>query len=682
MAHLKLRYIETIAVLLLAASLAAIGCRGRGPEGPTYGCTAEGGQLQIQFPSGGAPIVCPSFPNTTPTGQPSWDYFAWNSFIAANWPALDPSANSNQRGFPDLKKNFATAKHDDLLVWETFKEKRELFQPFFNPALKPPNGPYYDNGNNTTPAVPPGPWNQAVNYGPLDPRTNKPYDFPVCASSKERYGPATRRLPQLGKLGIDGNSEPDSLDETVEVGSEALESPSDLCLGHTDNPCGGTPAPNCTCVQGLEVGPRVWKGKPTKPKPQPVRYEVKINYDYYNYVQSNKYYNDSIAATAASAGNLTLPFRTSAAQGPVNSGATAVLSYDAQGCIDNYSSVTPTSNVTPCQTGSIQIKTAWIPLINGEDPKKYHTAAAAVFKTQRNPSNPQQTETCIDYDPSVLYGLVGIHIIQRIHQGAGGGSANPQGGTFIFATWEHVDNDKAGFTYANFLPPQTAKAVTPNPPYIPPVSFYPLPGNALAVKRRFPILSGTANVNTAVHNAIRKIDPNSVWLNYQLIGTQFQPIALPTEQPAVPPFPTTLPNPDPTNIGQNVYLANSVVETNDGLQLFRGLPPNVLYSSIAKPYQKTPPILTGNSSLTAYARDNANLVFSPLNQGPGKGIQGYTMGGCMGCHGVAQLKGYSFSFILLEGQGGADVDTEEDFTVAPLQPTDFNTDFTSDVSPP
>ena len=40
----------------------------------------------------------------------------------------------------------------------------------------------------------------------------------------------------------------------------------------------------------------------------------------------------------------------------------------------------------------------------------------------------------------------------------------------------------------------------------------------------------------------------------------------------------------------------------------------------------------------------------------------------MGCHGVAQLKGYSFSFVLAEGQSGGEVDTEDEFNVAPLAP--------------
>jgi hypothetical protein len=651
--------------LLLVACLAAGACT-RSPSqesqkapspspgaAPTYGCTADGGTLQIQFPAGGPPTLCPSFPNTTPTAEPQWDYFAWNSFIAANWPALDPGSNNNQRGFPDLTKSFATAQPSDLLVWETFKEKRELFQPFFNPAT---------NTYTEQSTVNPGPWNQALNYGPLDATTNQPYAFPACATGQQRLSAAqlrsSRRLPQLGKLAVDGNGSngPDSLDETIEVASEALESPSALCQGYTTNPCGTSGPPDCSCVQSKEIGPRVWKGNPTQQNPQPVYYEVKINYDYYNYVQSNNFWIDANAQAAAPQGNLRLPFRTSAGQQPVNSPANVgVTGYDAQTCVNNVDkNVTSTSNLTPCLAGSIQVKTAWIPLTHGEDVTKYHTATAAVYRTQNDPQNP----ICLDAS-GVTYGLVGIHIIQRIHQGSGSGNSNPQGGTYIFATWEHVDNDKAGFTYANYFPPQVA-ALFQNPPP-PPVGFYPMPANALPVQRQFQILPGTQTVNTTVWNAIKQINPNSVWLNYQLIGTQFIPINLPTETPAVPPFPTTLPSSDPMNIGQPTYLANLVIETNDGLQLFRGLPPSV--QPIKQFVNSRSPQITGNSSATTYNRNTPNVAFNG-----GQGAVGFTMGGCMGCHGVAELKGYSFSFIFLEGQLGADVDTEDDFNVAPLAP--------------
>lgn len=49
----------------------------------------------------------------------------------------------------------------------------------------------------------------------------------------------------------------------------------------------------------------------------------------------------------------------------------------------------------------------------------------------------------------------------------------------------------------------------------------------------------------------------------------------------------------------------------------------------------------------------------------------FVMGGCMGCHGVAQLSGYSFSFVLLDNQYGASPDTQTAFTIPPTpdQPT-------------
>jgi hypothetical protein len=640
---------------------------------PVYGCTSNGGELQIlfpPFPPNAPPMVCPVFPNTTPTMQPKWDYFAWNSFIAANWPALDPASNSNQRGFPDLTKNFATAQPGDLLVWETFKEKRELFQPFYDS----PTNTYTEQS-----AVDPGPWNQAVMYGPLDKSTQKPYDFPACTSSKTQVSQAqlrtVRRLPQLGKLAMDGNGSTasDSLDETVEVASEALESPGDLCKGYTTNPCGppGTP-PDCSCIQGHMVGPRVWKGSPTQANPQPVYYEVKLNYDYYNYVESNGYWKDSIAQTTAQNGQLTLPYRTSAKQGPSatvpshpassrssSPSPVAVTGYSVNGCVKIDRTVNSTSKVTPCLAGSIQVKAAWIPLTHGEDKTKYHTATAAVYRTQQDPDPKKPPFICLDYDSTVTYGLVGIHIIQRIHQGYYGGNASPVGGTYIFATWEHVDNDKAHFHYADYLPPQVAKNINPpnTPPTSPPAGFYPTESNALPVSRKFQILPDTQAVNETAWKAIKKINPNSVWLNYRLIGTQFMPINLPTEKPAVPPFPTTLPPSDPTNIHQPTYLANLVIETNNDLQLFRGLPPSV------KPISRFPPI-SGNST-TSYARDQANLAFGPKG---GQTPQAFNMGGCMGCHGVSEVKGFSFSFVLLEGQLGADVDTEDDFNVPPLPP--------------
>ncbi|HWM93426.1 MAG TPA: hypothetical protein VN493_21880 [Thermoanaerobaculia bacterium] len=615
----SIRLSSTVALLL-----ASLGCRpdpdggdgGNGevspPPAPAASCQQNGGTLQLG---------CPSFPNTTASAQPQWDYFAWNSFIAANWPALDPAANNEQRGFPDLNQSFTTAASTSLLVWETFKEKREVF--FYPPTTNQD----------------PGPWNQAPNYGPLD---DPP---PLCSDSQGRPAAPRRLFGQGGKLVFD------SLDETVEVLSEALEPPASLCGGFTKNPCSqtGTGTPDCSCVVGLPVAPRVWKGSPTKPNPQPVLYEVKVNYDFYNYVQQNKYYLDSVAQAAA--GNaqgtqIQLPYRTTSATGPGGggSGPSAVTSYDAQTCIATYQQAGPNTNVTPCLVGSIHIKTAWIPL-QDEDPSKYHTAEAAYFKTENG-------KACMSY---ATFGLVGIHIIQRVHEGFGsktsgqGTGSRPRGGTFIFATWEHAGNDSAGFTYSNYFPGQ---------PFVGPpqrATFYPQPSAALPVTRKYPILPGTQQVNNQVHSAIKAVNPNSVWLNYQLVGTQFQVVDI----DSLPPNPAN-PN-DPTGIGQPLYLANLVIETNEGLQHFQGLPPAV---AAVLPFS-TASQAPENRTL-AFDRTASNVVFSPT--GKQSEIAGFNMGGCMGCHGVVQAKGYSFSFVLFDGQRGADVDTQTSFVPPPIPP--------------
>lgn len=603
--------------LLLAASLACRptdpgnGGREGSPTPSTSPSAAPAASVSCP-PNGGALYLgCPSFPNTSASVQPQWDYFAWNSFAAANWPALDPAANNQQRGFPDLNQRFTSASSTSLLVWETFKEKREVF--FYPPTTN----------------VDPGPWNQAPNYGPL---TDPP---PLCSDSQGKPAEPSRLFGQGGKLVYD------SLDETLEVLSEALEQPSALCGGFTKNPCSstGTGTPNCNCVVGLPVAPRVWKGSPTKPNPQPVLYEVKVNYDFYNYVRQNKLYLDSVAqgaATSPKGTTIRLPYRTSAQQGPGGPGPSAVTAYDAKSCIATYLKAGPNTNVTPCPVGSIHIKTAWIP-IQDEGPSKYHTAEAAYFKTENG-------KACMSY---ATFGLVGIHIIQRVHAGQGTNPSTPQGGTFVFATWEHVDNDEAGFTYSNYFPGQPFAG----PPQR--ATFYPQPSAALPVKRKYPILPGTQKVNAEVHAAIKALNPNSVWLNYELVGTQFQAIDV-DSQPASPP--PANPN-DPTGIGQPLYLANLVIETNEGLQHFQGLPP--LVGPVA-PFSRVNP---GNRAL-AFDRSAANVIFSPT--GKPSEIKGFNMGGCMGCHGVAQNKGYSFSFVLLDGQAGADVDTQTSFTPAPV----------------
>ena len=106
---------------------------------PGSSTLADGGVLQMN---------CPYLPNTTPWNNRrdatredqshgyGMTHFAWNSFMALNWPAKGPSRHGRPasavsslptRGIPDTTKSFKKARPTDLAVWETFKEKREVF---------------------------------------------------------------------------------------------------------------------------------------------------------------------------------------------------------------------------------------------------------------------------------------------------------------------------------------------------------------------------------------------------------------------------------------------------------------------------------------------------------------------------------------------------------------------------
>lgn len=561
-------------------------------------CGTDGGTLDLD---------CAAFPNTTAVKQPQWDYFAWNSFIAANWPAIDPQSYNEQRGIPNVTQSFTGATPTSLLTWETYKEKREVF--------------FYPPGTQTNP----GQWNQAPFYGPLFPTV------PMCPGTQAKPGTTLpsgmprRVFSQGGKVPFN------SLDETVEVASEALETQAQLCSGVPNPMCGTATQADCCRVATRPVGPRVWKGQPADG--QPVVYEVKVNYDFFQYVtaSNNMFYLDPNAQAAATQGNINLPWRTSAAGGPPGGGNPGTPGYKASTAVATYSPqyVTPTSNVMPYLSGAVHLKAAWMMLKN-EDRSRFHTTEAGYFREDL------QGNKCMAIG---TFGLVGLHIIQRIHQGSGS-AANSLGGTFIFATWEHVDNDSAGFRYSNYFAGQ---------PFMgpPKKGFYPALNYTLPVVRRYPILPGTANSNTLVHQAIANVNPGSVWLNYQLIGVQFQAVS------SLPEASQIANHNDPTGMGQPVFLANSVIETNAGLQNFRGLPPTVVPIANYQPY------IAKNTSLS-FQRNTQNVTFSK---------QGYNMGGCMGCHGVAQTKGFSFSFVLLGGQRGADVDTQTQFTVPPAPPS-------------
>lgn len=592
-------------------------------------------QVSQQTPSGmkiDLSSIAP--PNTDQlSAQPDFDIFAWNSFIALNWPAVEPTAsNGYLRGIPDVTKSFREAKSGDLLVWETFKEKREIFNQV---KITP---------TDTVPYL--YPWNYEPDYGPLIPATvdidpNAPIEkHPKILQGRKQMTPYN------------------AFDETAEVGSEALEVyyPAQA-YKDSINPIFGQP-----------VGPRVWKGNPSDSIP--VLYEVKLNYDYYNYIKANNLYSGdtSIIGAAARKAELRLPYRTSSEFGPKSQKGgpnyQLAINYNQVNVANQYAQI-KNGTQTPPLIGSMQFKAAWVMLTDADDTTKYHTSEALYYVTNK------------EGDPVPLkakFGLIGLHIIQRIHITNKEADSNPIGGTFIFATWEHTsirDNIKDGltqFTYSNYYNPEVDPGAIKNPDgsYKYPQGFYPpidpsKPYEGVyPVPEKFKILSNpggpspaTREVNDMVHTALPQ---GSVWRNYQLVGTQF--IAIDVNSASIleaagksSRYPVT--QNDPQGIGLPVYLANLVIETNEGLQFFQGQPPGTL---TIPNYQGAG---VGVNATTSFLRDNANTSFNRV---------AYNMGGCMGCHGVAQSRGYSFSFVLLGGRDGAKTDTETQFEIPPLTP--------------
>lgn len=118
--------------------------------------------------------------------------------------------------------------------------------------------------------------------------------------------------------------------------------------------------------------------------------------------------------------------------------------------------------------------------------------------------------------------------------------------------------------------------------------------------RLHPITDVAMRSTKFVHDQLKQKNPNSIWQYYQLTGVQG--------------------NPTNDSTSFNFYLANYVIESDTTLASFHG-----------------------------------NSIASPDNGQPNTLYKGRTvsMGGCQGCHGVAQKAGGDFSFVTLLPYVGA-----------------------------
>jgi hypothetical protein len=221
------------------------------------------------------------------------------------------------------------------------------------------------------------------------------------------------------------------------------------------------------------------------------------------------------------------------------------------------------------------------------------------------------------------FALLAIHVIHKT-------KSYPD---FIFTSFEHKSLAQKPFQYI---------LTTPGPPTYPPSNFNPfhsapppspspLPngtqfgGRHLIVRQSgtkptssgdlYPIPHCLDAVTTTVHAELAKLNPNSIWLNYRLMGVQ----ANITEKWATEPS---------EGAGPNHFMANHVVESDAFLGNFFGP------GFGTNPFPKNPA-----QHINAAKNSNGDNILLDRKT--------YNMGGCKGCHGVAQTAfGTDFSFLL------------------------------------
>lgn len=219
-------------------------------------------------------------------------------------------------------------------------------------------------------------------------------------------------------------------------------------------------------------------------------YEVRLNEDEYNYINVNKLYNANCQWQA------------------VQPGGPGVL--------------LPAGATQYGQVGAIEVKAAWLPLKDPSLYSQYLTSQAVIV----NPDG-----SC----ESAVVGLVGLHIIHK----------TPNAQQFAWATFEHVKNvpdasqaaagGATGYTYynancnpatdpckcaVNTQPPPCGTASTPPCNYAAPMQ----------VVRSNPLPNYVTSLNAYVQGLIRKENPNSVFLNYQLVNVMW-----PSRNTTIPP---------------------------------------------------------------------------------------------------------------------------------------------------
>lgn len=558
-------------------------------------------------------------------------YYAWQEFIALNWPAVKQTGALNDREMADTTKGFGDIAADSntaysALVWETFRHKVEIY-----PGQGQPHG--FSNKSGTP--------NESMDYG---------YDaLPVYKYNSEK---AIIDAPA-------GKTPWVNLDEISQIGTNQI-------------------------YTGLAPNQQLEKGAGRL-----ILFLAKANRTQYEYIASRGWWsnNQDNPYTPGKYTRAPIPFA-----GTIN----RTKDYIQKNSTPPPAQPVIGSLLTPIEqkhdnilvsfpNGTFEVKTAW--RLATEDEQKeyqnkkyvtgYHASMIRYYTTVRSSGGINQYKA-----NDALGVMLGLHIIHK----------TPSAPYFVFASFEHKDNirradgtpleDANGNIVGSVPSAITTSNVTSDPskpevvtyhavpmPLLRQQTFTPDPNTASTYsinnqsyfintansglasdsssnprigvnKRRFDIPSDIVSVNQEVHEMIAAANPSASnpWGNYRLTNVQAKPLT----KTAGETF-TTQGDLGPATY----YMSNSVIETNHVLSKFSG--------------QFFGNVNGSNNTITDFQIPQGEENKGTINVGGmtyHKGLsngeafnnvyydnEGYLMGGCMGCHGNAQVGGSDFSFI-------------------------------------
>ena len=544
----------TLPVCLLLAS-----CSG-GKPGQKQESAATEKQVSTKHADPGVVIISQR-PSDIPGGAASATLtqaaqFAWNQFIALNWPAVPQDGTNREK--PDVLPFGTTGQP---LVWQTYRSRDELYPSV---SSLPPGATMDPNTGNVS-----------FNYD-AKPVYHYESDIQSCNQSPPPPVPPWINLDEISQISLNFMFNGNPLGQQY--------------------PASGNSAPKL------------------------IRFLAKGNRTYSNYITGKSYYNhggnyfqDVTNFTNAVAANKPPADRDSIVEFP---------------------------------TDTVMVKSAWRLLTTAELASgRFYSAPVRFY--EKKAGNP-----C--YYDEAGWGMMALHIVQK----------SPSTPYFSFATFEQTDNIKNSFgepaenaagellnpNLQNSSPtrPDIAHTDYPNPvtttakgafcntdsdahlAYKNSASGLPQAtdghGGICVYNRRNPIPVEIIDINSEAQQKIRAYDKannvkNSPWPYYKLVNVQFQPFN----------GTDVVDNDANSNRLVSTYRqANIVVETNYTLQNFSGR-------------------LTDDGQTSDFTGSGTPFKNVVVANGTRTAFDRYNMGGCMGCHGNAQISGTDFSFMLNEG---------------------------------